>query len=91
MSSPKSSLLWIVNVVLFVLVCILACTGFINWFVLPGGGGWRASQWFLLRHFFKEVHEISALLFLVAIAIHVALHWPYVRANLKRMGRPRQL
>jgi len=41
---------------------------------------------FSLRHFFLGIHQWTAILFVIAIAIHIAFHWGYVRANLKKKG-----
>jgi hypothetical protein len=39
MAMPKSMTLWVVNVVSFVVLLLLAITGLINWLVLPHGSG----------------------------------------------------
>ena len=86
MPNGKSSKLWIVNVISFVLFVILGATGLLNWLVLPKGYEGRGSFLVSLRHFLIEVHEWAALLFLIVIGVHVILHWPYVKSNLKKLG-----
>jgi hypothetical protein len=39
-----------------------------------------------LRHFFREVHEWTALLFIIVICVHLILHWGYIKTNLKKYG-----
>lgn len=84
MANKKSSKLWIVNVISFILFIILSCTGLLNWLVLPRGYEARGSFLVSLRHFFITIHEWTALIFMIAIAVHIALHWTYIKSNLKR-------
>jgi len=86
MSNGRSSKLWIVNVASFVLFIILCSTGLINWLVLPRGYEARSNFLVSLRHFFIAVHEWAGLIFIVLIAIHIVLHWPYIKSNLKKYG-----
>ncbi|MCB2145801.1 MAG: DUF4405 domain-containing protein [Deltaproteobacteria bacterium] len=78
--------LWAVNIVSFVLFSLLAVTGLVNWLVLPHGGGRREGILIVTRHLLMEVHAWLAMLFLVAIAIHLVLHGSYIKANLKKSG-----
>ena len=86
MANRKTFKLWIVNVVSFVLFSLLSLTGLINWLVLPKGYGARGGFLVSLRHLLIEVHEWTALLFMIIIIVHVVLHWGYVKANLKKYG-----
>jgi hypothetical protein len=86
MSNGRSSKLWIVNVISFVLFIILCSTGLINWLVLPRGYEGRGNFLVSLRHFFIALHEWAGLIFMVMIAIHIVLHWPYIKSNLKKYG-----
>ncbi|WP_319404518.1 DUF4405 domain-containing protein [uncultured Desulfosarcina sp.] len=78
--------LWTVNVISFVLFSLLAVTGLVNWLVLPHGSGHREGLLIGTRHLLMEVHAWLAILFLVAIAIHLGLHGSYIKANLKKSG-----
>jgi membrane protein implicated in regulation of membrane protease activity len=86
MSNGKYSKLWIVNVLSFILFVILCSTGFINWLVLPRGYEARGNFLVSLRHFFIALHEWAGLIFIVLIAIHIVLHWPYIKSNLRKYG-----
>jgi hypothetical protein len=84
MSSGRSSKLWIVNVISFILFIILFVTGLLNWLVLPRGYEARGSYSVALRHFFIAIHEWAAMIFMVLIAVHIVLHWSYIKSNLKK-------
>jgi hypothetical protein len=84
MRSRKTSDLWLINVVSFVLFVVLSLTGLINWLLLPKGYAARGSFLITLRHFLVGIHEWVAVGFMVTIAIHILLHWGYVKANLKK-------
>jgi len=86
MSDGRSSKLWIVNVISFILFIILFVTGLLNWLVLPRGYEARGSFLVSLRHFFIALHEWVALIFMIVIAVHFVLHWPYIKSNLKKYG-----
>jgi cytochrome b subunit of formate dehydrogenase len=86
MSSGRSSKLWIVNVISFILFIILFITGLLNWLVLPRGYEARGSFSVSLRHFFIVIHEWAAMIFMVLITVHIVLHWPYIKSNLKKYG-----
>lgn len=86
MSNGKSSKLWIVNVISFTLFTVLSATGLINWLALPKGYQARGSFLITLRHFLLSVHEWAAVIFMIMILIHMALHWAYIKSNLKKYG-----
>ena len=84
MSNGRSTKLWVVNLISFILLIILCSTGLLNWLVLPKGYQARGSFVVSLRHFFIAIHEWVALIFIVVIVIHIILHWPYIKSNLKK-------
>ena len=86
MSMNKAAKLWFVNIISFVLFSILTLTGLINWLFVPRGGGSEGGFAVHLRHFLREVHEWTALMFIVMILIHLALHWTYIKSNLQKYG-----
>ena len=77
---------WLVNVISFVLFVVLGLTGLVNWWILPRGNATSSSFLISTRHFLREIHEWAALLFIIGIVIHILLHQPYIRANLKKYG-----
>ncbi len=84
MQRKKAFKLWIVNVLSFVLFILLSITGMLNWLVLPRGYEARGSVLVSVRHFFITIHEWASLIFIITIAIHIILHWTYIRSNLKK-------
>jgi cytochrome b subunit of formate dehydrogenase len=80
----KLSRLWVVNGISFFLFSLLSVTGLINWLLLPRGYGSGAGFLVSLRHSLVTVHEWTALLFMIVIAVHILLHWSYVKKNLDR-------
>ena len=78
--------LWIVNIVSFILFLILTVTGLVNWLLIPRGHGAEGGVLISFRHFFREIHEWTALLFIIAVVIHLMLHWSYIKLNLKKHG-----
>ena len=89
MAGNKAATLWAINVLSSVLFIILALTGLVNWLVLPQGGHGAAGFLIGFRHFLRNIHEWTGLLFIAVVGVHVALHWAYVSANLKRSGLTR--
>ncbi len=86
MSNGRSTKLWIVNLISFILFIVLCSTGLLNWLVLLRGYQARGSFLVSLRHFFITIHEWVALTFMVVVAIHIILHWPYIKSNLEKYG-----
>lgn len=84
MTIRKTTHLWLINMVSFVLFVVLSLTGLINWLVLPKGYEAKGNFLITLRHFLVEIHEWAALAFMVTIAIHIFLHWGYLKTNLKK-------
>jgi hypothetical protein len=82
----KAAKLWFVNIISFVLFSILTLTGLINWLFVPRGGGGQGGFVVLLRHFLREVHEWTALMFIIMTLVHLVLHWAYIKSNLKKYG-----
>lgn len=78
----RRDLVWLVNVLSFVLLAILILTGLVNWFALPHGGGPPAGMLAFLRHLVREIHGWTAVFFMATIALHIGLHWGYIRNNL---------
>lgn len=86
MPTGRYSKLWMVNVMSFILFFILCGTGLLNWLVLPRGYEARGSFLVSLRHFLIAFHEWTALIFMIVIAIHIFLHWTYIKTNLLKYG-----
>ena len=86
MANSKAVKLWFVNIISCILFFVLAVTGVLNWLVLPHGYRGEGGMLISVRHFFREVHEWTALLFIIIVFVHLILHWGYIKTNLKKYG-----
>ena len=84
MRRNKAAKLWIVNILSFILFSILTLTGLINWLLLPRGYRGEGGALVSLRHFLRDVHEWTALLFIFIVLVHLVLHWSYIKSNLNK-------
>ena len=72
--------IWLVNLVSFILLILLALTGMAAW-LLPHGGGAAVQG---LRHSLHNIHRTGAFFFLIVIGIHIWLHRGYILSNLRK-------
>ncbi|MFZ1985372.1 MAG: DUF4405 domain-containing protein [Desulfatitalea sp.] len=87
MANDRAAKIWMVNMLSFILLAILAFTGLVNWLLLPKGYAAAGGALVALRHFLQGLHEWTALFFIGSMLIHWALHWGYIQSNLKRYRR----
>lgn len=87
MANDRAAKMWGVNIISFVLLVILAFTGLVNWFFLPRGYAAAGGALAALRHFLRDLHAWTAVLFVISMLIHWTLHWGYIQSNLKRYKR----
>jgi len=82
MGNPKSTRLWLLNVATFVFFLAVSSSGIIRWLLLPRGfqGGRGAG---FVRQLVVDFHRWTALTFVILVVLHLFLHWPYIRANLR--------
>ncbi|MHC1630786.1 MAG: DUF4405 domain-containing protein [Methanotrichaceae archaeon] len=70
-------------------------SGVVLWQVLPYGQGFRggrgilADQSFLglARHDWLDIHDYSSWIFVALVAIHIALHWRWIKVQLKSIRK----
>ncbi|GAB6907463.1 hypothetical protein JCM12296A_33000 [Desulfosarcina cetonica] len=86
MDDPKKINRWTINIIAFGFLVILAGTGLINWLILPHGLGRQAGALAQVRHFLMNLHAWAGVLFIATLALHLKLHWTYIRANLIKSG-----
>jgi len=77
-------------------------TGFILWFILPGGGyRYRGgsgldevgSTFLFARHTWLDIHAWVAVALLVIFALHILIHWQWIVRMTKsyfRQGKVRE-
>lgn len=89
---------FIVDLVSFVDLLGMACTGFIMKYILPPGTGGLGRDlhegagrehvkylWSMTRHEWGRIHYYLGLLFLVLIVVHIILHWNWIKNYVKRL------
>jgi hypothetical protein len=89
---------FIVDLISFVGLLGLAFTGFIMRNVLPpgsGGRGFRGGRgvaqeqirelWSMSRHEWGTIHFYLALLFVLLMAVHIILHWDWIKNYFKAL------
>jgi len=92
----RSSLNFIIDLVSFILLLGLACTGFIIKFILPpgsGGHGFRGGRgtgeikllWSMTRHQWGDIHFYLAIGFIALMAVHIILHWNWIKCYLRSL------
>ena len=80
----------------FILLVLLAVTGSIMKYILPPGSGGRGQTLHdgpgrehiktlmsMSRHEWGNIHFILAILFLIAITLHIYLHWGWIKNYVK--------
>ncbi len=88
----RGTLNFVVDFVSFINLVCLALTGFIlKYILLPGTGGrgrvlhgGRSGEqikqlWSMTRHQWGDIHFYLALLFVVLMALHIFLHWSWIK------------
>jgi hypothetical protein len=83
----KSATNFWVDVVAFVAFVLLGTTGAITRYVLPAGTGHFRSLWGMDRHDWGGIHFWIAVVFLIALTVHLFLHWNWIACTIK--GSPR--
>lgn len=95
----RSSLNFIVDLAALLTLVGLAFTGFIMKYILPPGSGgglgrsFRGGRnpiqikelWSMSRHEWGDVHFYLAVLFVVLICVHIALHWGWIKRYFKSL------
>jgi hypothetical protein len=89
---------FIVDLVSFVDLLGLVFTGIIMKYILPPGtggcgrllsGGWGREHirdlWSMSRHEWGRIHYCLALLFVALIAVHIILHWSWIKNYFKSL------
>jgi hypothetical protein len=84
----RANLPMIIDAAAFFGFVVLTTTGVLLRYILPPGSGRRSTIWGLDRHEWGTVHFWIAVAFFSILAIHLALHWRWVRNVVT--GRPRE-
>jgi hypothetical protein len=97
----RTTLNFIVDLIGFVDLLLLATTGVIlKWVLPPGSGGqgrgFRGGRggehikdlWGMGRHDWGDVHFVLSLLFLFLMLVHLILHWTWIKTCVKSIFVP---
>ena len=91
MNRVKLNLL--VNILSFFAFLISTITGLVLWQVLPGGYGFRGGRsplsdgifLGLARHDWLDLHNLSSIIFVALVAIHIVLHRRWIKSAIVRL------
>jgi hypothetical protein len=94
----RSTLNFIIDLISFLTLLGMVCTGLIMKYVLPPGSGGcgrllhdgRGREhikdlWSMTRHEWGYIHFDLAVLFVLLIAVHIILHWAWIKKYLKSL------
>jgi len=100
----RITLNFIIDTFSFLILIGLACTGAIIRYVLPPGTGGRGrllhegrggehieQLWSMTRHEWGDIHFALAVLFIILMAIHIFLHWTWIKSYVKSLLRSSRL
>lgn len=54
--------------------------------MLPKGYELTGSFLISIRHFQIEVHQWTGSILIIIVAVHIILHWDYIKAQLVKSG-----
>ncbi|MEJ2646860.1 MAG: DUF4405 domain-containing protein [Sedimentisphaerales bacterium] len=88
----RTTLNYIVDLIAFVNLLLLAAIGYVIKYVLPPGTGGRGQQLHggqgvgetkallsMTRHQWGDIHFYLSILFVALIALHLILHWTWIK------------
>ena len=94
----RATLNFIVDLISFVNLLGLACTGFIMKYILPPGTGgygrgFRGGRgpgeikylWSMTRHEWGYIHFYLAVGFVILMVVHIILHWSWIKNYFKQI------
>jgi len=78
----------------FVVFLVEAVSGFVLWLALPNGsgggrgrGGLGGETFIFDRHTWLAIHDWAAVVLVVLIAVHVAMHWKWIVRTTRSLFR----
>jgi len=77
---------FIVDILMFIDLLVLATSGFILKFVYPAGemSGRMGVKFLFDRFGWLEVHDITSYIIVGLVIIHLTLNWPFIKTMFKR-------
>ena len=91
----KVRMLYAVVAASFVTFLVEAVSGFVLWLVLPSGlgggrgrgGGFSGESFIFDRHTWLDIHDWAAVVLVLLIAVHVAMHWKWIMRTTRSLFR----
>ena len=90
---------FVLDLISFVDLVCLACTGFIIKYILPPGSGGRGrllhegqgrehikAFWSMTRHEWGDVHFVLAVVFVGLMVAHIILHWSWIKNYVRSLA-----
>lgn len=68
----------IIDLLAFAGFVFLTASGVLMRYILPPGSGHHTTLWGLDRHEWGDIHFWISVAFLVALALHLLLHWRWI-------------
>lgn len=77
----------IIDILSAIAFLIITLSGLVLWFILPSGSGFRGGRSLtevdgfleINHHGWTQIHNISGIILLVLIIIHLILHWQWIK------------
>ena len=77
---------------MFLLALFEVVSGFVLWFILPRGGGYRGGSWSIAEASFLwsrdtwiALHDWVGVALVVVVVLHLILHWRWIVFMTKRL------
>ncbi len=83
----KNKLNFLVDFLAFVAFLLVAKTGLIIFFFLPGGvrQGRYQEFWGITKATYSTIHDWAGIALIVLVIIHLILHWRWIVCNFKNV------
>lgn len=83
----SNKLNFLVDFLAFISFLILAKTGLIIFFFLPGGVKQGRYQEFfgITKSIYSTVHDWAGIIFIILVIIHIVLHWRWIICNINNL------
>jgi len=84
----KTTLYYVVDIILFVLLTAIAFIGILMGFFIPKGPTANEADkylWQLHRHQWGNIHLYLSLAFITFFIIHIILHWSWIKGKTRKL------
>ena len=86
MKINKAKLNYWIDFLAFISFLIVGFSGIVKYYFLPmGKGSFDSAFWGISKHAWTVWHDISGIIFVGLIIIHIVLHWAWIVSMTKRI------